>query len=636
MGKRQTRKGDKHGVQKAQFTNTVVTWRYGMLCVAVACQLVTLLLSWSTWNVREDPINLPLFPVPQFSMGILLVLSLSIVLVRPHVGVIAHAVVYAAACVLDQTRIQPQVISLIVLMAGCAHAEGLWFARWYLVAMWLWSGLHKFLSAEWWGWGSWVFLKECGITADDWHVYFALAVAAAEVLLGVAAIFWPHRAAPFCVALHLGVLFSLSPLARNYNISVWPWNLATAVVGAWILRQEAAKLVPVWRLGVVAALLVLPAAYYVNLLNPHLAFVLYSGNMPQAYHTSRTNVLELSGWQGMAVPFPDSPGLFLQVFRRKAEPGDKLYIADPRWGQPNRHYVMGQESEVQEISRERFLSAENNEVGGIELAHPSAAWRVSRLGVKLEFDESKLESSATASGPRFDNAAMEELAKLPNLRQVDIEDAPITDHGLMHLQGLSRLEILRIRRCGITDQGLRNLTGLSRLSGLELKQVSITSAGLEVLDGMTGLKVLQLPAARIDDDCLVRIGKLKELEWLDLSETSISGEGLRNLVSLQKCTWINLSGTAVDDLGMKYLGRMSSLQIVELSGTKVSDAGLIHLSQLKHCEHLDLDETNVTDVGLVHLLSLSKLKYLSLRKTHVSESGAAQIQERHPNCQIVR
>ena len=33
------------------------------------------------------------------------------------------------------------------------------------------------------------FSKECGITADDWHVYFALAVAAGEVLLGLSAYF---------------------------------------------------------------------------------------------------------------------------------------------------------------------------------------------------------------------------------------------------------------------------------------------------------------------------------------------------------------------------------------------------------------------------------------------------------------
>ena len=120
----------------------------------------------------------------------------------------------------------------------------------------------------------------------------------------------------------------------------------------------------------VGMLLLLPAAYYWNLLNPHLAFVLYSGNLPHAYHTTRTNVVELSGWQGLTVPFPDSPRLLLQAFRQKAALGDKLFIADPRWGQSDRHYVMAQAGEIRQISRAEFLSAKNGEVGGIEVCAP--------------------------------------------------------------------------------------------------------------------------------------------------------------------------------------------------------------------------------------------------------------------------
>ncbi|MFN0020324.1 MAG: leucine-rich repeat domain-containing protein [Pirellulaceae bacterium] len=572
--------------------------------------------------------------MPQFSFGLLLVASLAIVLIRPIPGILIHVGVYAAACVFDQTRIQPQVISLIVLMAACAHPEGTWFARWYLVAMWLWSGLHKLLSAEWLGWGSWSFLEACGIDGNDWHLYFALTVAGGEILVALAAIIWPRRAAPCCVVLHLGILLAL--LVRNHNASVWPWNLATAVVGAWILLRPAVPHMERWRLGIVSGLLVLPAAYYANLLNPHLAFVLYSGNLPLAYHTTPTKVSELGGWHGLAVPFPDSPRLYLQAFRHKAAAGDKLAIDDPRWGQSDRYYVMTVAEGAQEVTRERFLSGGSQEVEGIELPRPSAIWQAGRQGVTLKFDEHRLEISALATGRRFTNRALDDLSSLPNLRQLEIEDAPITDDGLHHLRDLPRLEILRIRRCPITDDGLKKLGGSGRLVGLELKQTLITSTGLEVLARLKGLTVLHLPAADIDNAGLAHIGNLRELNWLDLSETNITGTGLASLASLEKCSWINLSRTPIDDQGLKHLGRMSGLQVIELAGTKISDAGLIHLSPLLQCEHLDLDETKVTDEGLVHLHGLTNLKLLSLRATSVSEAGAAKLQRQLPNCQVVR
>ncbi len=557
--------------------------------------------------------NLPLILLPQFSFGLLLVGSLAIVLVRPAAGVCIHAGLFVAACVLDQTRIQPQVISLIVLMAACAHREGTWFARWYLVAMWFWSGLHKLLSNEWLGWGSWSFLEACGIDGDRWHLHFALAAAGGEILLAMAAVFWPRRAASGCVMLHLGILLAL--IVRNHNPSVWPWNLATAVVGAWILWQPVASVAPRLerlRQGLAIALFILPAAYYVNLLNPHLAFVLYSGNMPLAYHTTPTQVSELGGWHGLTVPFPDSPRLYLQAFRQKAAAGDKLAIIDPRLGQPDRYYVMTSGGWVEEILRERFLTAGSGEVEGIELAHPASVWRVERLGISLEFAENRLETSAVASGPRISDRALQELASLPNLQQVEIEDAAITDDGLAHLLDLHRLEILRIRRCNITDKGLRHLAGLSRLRGLELQETQVTSAGLEILDRWPELKVLQLPGAPIDAACLARIGKLQKLEWLDLSGTNISSAGLASLTTLQNCTWISLARTAVDDQGLPHLSRLPNLQVIELAGTKISDAGLVSLQ------------------------SLTKLEYLNLREAAVSEAGAAKLQKLLPACQVVR
>lgn len=633
MGRKQ-RKAARQGKETREKAAAPYPWRYWLLCLVAACQLATILISWSAWNVREHPVNLPLVPLPQFSFGPLLLISLAAILVRPREGLLAHTVLYAASCLFDQHRFQPQVISLIVLLAACVEQEGTWFARWYLAAMWLWSGLHKLLSPEWLGWGSWTFLEGCGIKTDGWHFYFAIAVAAGEIALGLTAVFAPRRAAPFCVILHLGILLSL--LMRNHNASVLPWNLASAIAGFWILRQETPPLNAWWRWSVAGALLVVPAGFYLNLVNPHLAFVLYSGNLPRAYRTTDTHLKKLDGWTGLSVPFPDSPRLFVQMFRRTAEKGDKLFIGDPRWGIPDRYLVMGDEGAVAEITREQFLHAQPGEVAGIEVAHPSAAWHVLRRGAALEYDEGQFVHSAVMDGPHFTDAALHDVGQLPNLRELTIEDATIADAGLAHLHKLSRLEILRITRCGITDDGLSRLEGMDSLTGLHLEETAVTTQGLKILEKLPQLTVLHLPSTRTDDQSLELIGRLTQLTWLDLRGTKITSDGVSKLAALDRCTWINLAHTSVDDRGLKELMQLPNLEVVELAGAKISDAGLAYLSELSLCEHLDLEGTSISDAGLEHLSAMPKLAFLNLRGTRITGPGVRRLQERLPECRIVR
>jgi len=263
------------------------------------------------------------------------------------------------AIVADQHRLQPQVISLAVLMIGCLHTSAAQLARWYLIAMWLWAGLHKFLSPEWYGIQSCWFLEACGFDGDRWHLPFAIVVATLETALGVLAIVKPKWAAWPAVAFHLGLLILLSPLGRNFNISVWPWNAATAAAAYWLLMYdkpaEQSETTMVWfQRGVIATLLIGPALYYVDLVNPHLAFVLYSGNLPRAIHVRANSHSRLDGWTGLTVPFPDSQWLFQKQFKQTAQPGERLHIADPRPGFADRYFVMQESGQVAELTRDEY------------------------------------------------------------------------------------------------------------------------------------------------------------------------------------------------------------------------------------------------------------------------------------------
>ena len=70
-------------------------------------------------------------------------------------------------------------------------------------------------------------------------------------------------------------------------------------------------------------------------------------------------------------------------------------------------------------------------------------------------------------------------------------DTKITDAGLVHLKGLTKLKKLRLDGTQVTDAGLEHLTGLASLSELNLAGTRVTETG------MIDLKQA-LPRLRID------------------------------------------------------------------------------------------------------------------------------------------
>jgi hypothetical protein len=70
----------------------------------------------------------------------------------------------------------------------------------------------------------------------------------------------------------------------------------------------------------------------------------------------------------------------------------------------------------------------------------------------------------------------------PTTRGLFLFNNQITDQGLAHLSGLTRLETLDLRRnTSITDAGLVHLAGLKNLKNLYLIHTGVTPAGVNKL-----------------------------------------------------------------------------------------------------------------------------------------------------------
>lgn len=312
---------------------SVRTERPGAVVAALALA-ATVLVTWDLWSPRPGP---PVLPVVDllggwpWGPGLLVLCALAIW--RPGLGAVACGVGLVGALLGDQVRWQPEVVSLGLLVVVLTLGEpGRAIGRWHLGTMWLWAGLHKALSLNW-------SLGGAAFIADSLHRpglrwVIALAVPATEIGLGLAS-FVPRlwRLVRWgAVALHVGILITLSPRFADWNEAVWPWNAALAVVGWRLFRREdpAPDLVPNRVVGAVGlVLLATPALFYVGSIDAYFAHNLYSSNTPSAtvcVVDGGCRVEDFDSVDELRVPFPPQPRLFRRAFDPSCAPDEVLVI----------------------------------------------------------------------------------------------------------------------------------------------------------------------------------------------------------------------------------------------------------------------------------------------------------------------
>lgn len=455
------------------------------LAVCVLAQLTTILISWPTWQVREQPVNLPwIIGTPQFSCGIALVLSLLLALISPRkYGVAIHLVVLAVAIGMDQFRCQPQILSVAVLMAGCTWTAMRPVSAWFLVSMWAWAGVHKLWSPDWMGHVSYRLLSNHPINSPDLYDVFAVVVAVSEIALAALAWLKPKTAVYLCVAIHVGI--SLFLLLIRWNYSVIPWNLCSAVIGGWLLWSASArgprlKLPPltVGKLAVVVMFL-LPIAFYFGGIRHCFAHVLYSGNLPHGLITHQYLVEPMDTWDELRVPFPNVQRTYRDYFAATALPGDKLHVLEPRAGLESHFYVLTPERTLREIELDEFFGSQANHVMGVAHDDPRKLFRLELGGAKLlKRSEDEMIYAIKFEPKLFRPELLQFLDGLPNLEQIQLADCDVQDEDLKFVSGLKKLVGIGLNNTTISDRGLEHLQGLPLLGIVEHENSRITKAGL--------------------------------------------------------------------------------------------------------------------------------------------------------------
>jgi hypothetical protein len=266
--------------------------------------------------------------------------------------------VYAVAT--DWTRLQPAMLSFGLLMAaGLRGTAGIAIARTHLISLWLYAGLHKLLSPEFMAYrGNISMLRGLFDQPPAWlEAIYPELVVTSEIGLAVAATVVAGRrvAAPWALMLHATILLSLSPSGRNWNDSVWPWNVALGLAGFFLIAPWKDRVLDDWRAqptpvrALVMFLLMFPALSQLGIGDPYLAHHLYSRSTPISYVCRNEGIVPARPGLGegftprdglqcrfvdyfpwLDVPEPGEHAFVRAYFARTCMDGDTLLIRERR------------------------------------------------------------------------------------------------------------------------------------------------------------------------------------------------------------------------------------------------------------------------------------------------------------------
>ncbi|KAG1673452.1 hypothetical protein FOA52_002218 [Chlamydomonas sp. UWO 241] len=221
------------------------------------------------------------------------------------------------------------------------------------------------------------------------------------------------------------------------------------------------------------------------------------------------------------------------------------------------------------------------------------------------------------------------LGRLESLTMGDACTLSWVDDSLMGMVGEAATALLALD-CGgcidVTDTGVGHIRGLSRLRALSLQScVRLTNGCLSYVGELTSLRALNLRGClQMTQAGLAQLAGLAQFSDLVLSCCQgLSRLDARPLSSFIRLSSLNLSGCAhlesVDEVGACLGGSLTSLS---LSGcAKLRLDGLAALSRLTGLTSLDMSELRNqaaappgTDAALLGLSSLTRLEVLNLSR----------------------
>lgn len=145
-------------------------------------------------------------------------------------------------------------------------------------------------------------------------------------------------------------------------------------------------------------------------------------------------------------------------------------------------------------------------VAAIHSAGGSVSYDVPRYWPKWLVDAMGVDHFANVRGVNLigttvTNADLERIRELTKLNVLYLGSAQITDGGLLHLKGMTSLQVLVIlsAKNNVTDAGIEHLQGLTSLEELYLGGTKVTDSGVAHLKDLKALNTLWIHKLQVTD-----------------------------------------------------------------------------------------------------------------------------------------
>jgi len=241
-------------------------------------------------------------------------------------------------------------------------------------------------------------------------------------------------------------------------------------------------------------------------------------------------------------------------------------------------------------------------------------------------------------GKGLSDQAIASFAKLKNLQALNLGDSKVTDNGLRHIAGLTKLRWLSLGGAqNVTNRGLVHLKDLKNLEVLNLEVTRTDSRGLVHLKGLTKLREVRLAnelQALANATGLKHLANMTDMRKLDARGLCAGDDDLKHLRNMTKLEDLNLCYTTVTDKGLEHLGGLTALKDLDLFGTGVTGDGLKHLRNLKNLRNLVLGFCPLEDSAAQHLRHMTHLKYLEVGDTNMTKKAIEELQRQLPQTTV--
>jgi len=275
-----------------------------------------------------------------------------------------------------------------------------------------------------------------------------------------------------------------------------------------------------------------------------------------------------------------------------------------------------------------------------------------------------------SGSPFLTDEGLQQLARMPQLRELRMNSVAVTDRGLEVLQNLRELRLFQM--CwgnGITDHGISNLRHCEQLEDVDLLGThtgdgaiaaltgkpnlrqfksgrNVTDDGLSLLHEFPAFKTWQGGEVKYDlmsfggePTNLLIDGKftgdgLKHLHGLDglfgLSffwhTSNLRADDLQSLASLANLGFFGCPGDLCDDDAMQHIAALPNLRMLMAQGTVATDEGFKRLSRSKTIEYIWGRECpNLKSEGFAALAEMPALNGLAVSCKFVDDAELAKL-----------